>query len=72
MHHQVIQLDSDARRVGFAFSPLLTACQQHEDIVGRASRLNRRVSIKSTMLRTLQRYLIQSYVKWVDARMIRG
>lgn len=35
-----------------AMSPMMTACQQDEDTVGRASRLSRPVSVRLTMRRT--------------------
>lgn len=70
LHHMVLDLEFSAHRCGFAASPLLTACQQDEDVVGRCSRLSRRVSARLTMRRTLERYLIQCHVAWVSARMI--
>eukprot|EP00438_Fugacium_kawagutii_P014649 Skav218866 [mRNA] locus=scaffold2417:242354:249989:+ [translate_table: standard] len=55
LHHVALDLDLVAERVGYAMSPLVTACQQDEDCIGRCSRLSRRVSARATMERTLQR-----------------
>ena len=70
MHHAFLKMALDANSVGYSENPLLTACQQDEDTIGRASRLSRRVSIRMTMTRTLQRYLVLAHTVWVKAGMI--
>ena len=69
-HHILLKVHSDALQHSKAWNPLLTACQQDEDVIGKASRLSRRVSARATMLRTLQRYLIQCHGIWVDAGLL--
>lgn len=66
-HHLVVELEMSAKRCGFAQSPMATACQQDEDLVGRCSRLRCRVSARLTMLRTMERYLIQCHTAWAAA-----
>lgn len=70
LHHLSIRLRSDACEFGMSMSPLLTACQQDEDVIGRISRLSRRVSARRTMERTLLRYLIHSHDAWLKAGML--
>ena len=66
LHHISLRLRHDALRVSLSMSPMMVACQQDEDTVGRVSRISRRVSPRLTMLRTLQRYLMQAYSHWVS------
>ena len=72
LHHAWIQIWQDCSNHGFAFNPLWTACQQDEDAIGRVSRISRRVSIRATMIRTMERYLVLAHTAWNDAGMIRA
>lgn len=67
MHHMTIQLQESANSFGFAENPMACSCQLDEDVIGRVSRLSRRVSIRLTMLRTIGRYLIGCYSAWKAA-----
>ena len=58
MDHVIIRLHLDVQQHGFSANPMGTACQQDEDLVGRVSRVSRRVSIRAVVLRTFQRYLV--------------
>lgn len=52
-----------ARRV---LSPYAHMNDRNEDFLGHVSRISRRVSGRTTSLRTLQRYLIRYMVEWKD------
>ena len=58
MDHHVLKLHWDGIQQGLGVNPLLTAVQMDEDIVGRVSRVARRVSIRRQISRTFDRYLI--------------
>ena len=55
--HFMVKIYHDGLKCGVSENPLQTACQLDEDIVGRVSRTSRRVSIRTTVLRTFERYL---------------
>lgn len=57
-HHLVWDLKVQSEVSSFALSPLVVSAQPDEDLVGRPSRISRRVSCRQTTLRTLQRSLI--------------
>lgn len=44
LHHTFLRILDEGSEFGFSLSPMLTACQQDEDTIGKASRLSRRVS----------------------------
>ena len=56
--------------LGLAFNPLVFACQQDEDTVGKVSRLSRRVNIRKVMDRTLRRYRVQAKTAFKDAGLL--
>ena len=41
-----------------------------EDVVGKTSRLSRRVNIRKTSLRALQRYLVAAYTAFAKAKLL--
>ena len=71
MHHMMIRLHSEGLEIGFSQNPMSCSCQLDEDVIGRVSRLSRRVSIRSVMCRTLERYLIGCCSVWKDCGLIR-
>lgn len=70
LHHTWIKILQDITSAGYAINPLVTACQQDEDAIGRTSRISRRVSIRLTMTRTLERVLVLAHSCWVEAGML--
>ena len=71
MHHMILKVRDEALQFGFAQNPMGCSCQMDEDVVGRISRLSRRVSIRTVMVRTMNRYLIGCHSAWVDSGLIR-
>eukprot|EP00438_Fugacium_kawagutii_P021865 Skav233034 [mRNA] locus=scaffold909:966569:967744:- [translate_table: standard] len=69
-HELMIQIVQDRRATGHSFNPLCFGCQLDEDTVGRTSRISRRVSIRLTMTRTLQRYLVAAHSAFTNAKLI--
>jgi hypothetical protein len=49
----------------FALNPLVEGCQCDEDMVGKVSRLNRRVHVSTQVERTLEKYLANCYRAWL-------
>lgn len=72
MHHMLLQLKEQTQQHGFSQNPVSTACQMDEDVIGKVSRLSRRVSIRTTMQRTMDRYVIAAYDAWRTAGLIDG
>ena len=70
VHHVWHGLHSDAMSCGFSMNPLTASCQQDEDVIGRVSRVSRRVNIRVTMQRTLERHLMACYKVWKDANLL--
>ena len=60
-HHLMLEIKHCGQSSHLAINPLLHSCQIDEDLVGRASRLSRRVSIKKVASRTMDRYLTAAY-----------
>ena len=67
LHHIFFDMRDEARRCSHVFSPLVLSCQVEEDYIGRPSRVSRRVSIRTVMLRVLQRSLEASYGYYVES-----
>ena len=57
-HHLVYGLELMLEKSDLVLSPAAYACSTDEDFVGKLSRWSRRVNIRQTELRTLQRYLV--------------
>lgn len=70
-HHIGLQLLHDSSACGFACNPISVATQVDEDLIGRTARVSRRVSIRTVMDRTLQRYLISCKASWIKAGLLR-
>ena len=66
-HHLILQVLWQAKACDQSVNPLLYACQMDEDMIGKASRLSRRVNIRLTASRSLDRYLTAAYSAMVDA-----
>ena len=60
-HHIVDDMCTMLKRAGCCMNPLATATPQNEDVVGRTSRLSRRVASKKTELRCLKGYLAAAH-----------
>lgn len=71
MHHMMVRLRDDATSLGYSQNCLATSCQLDEDLIGKVSRLSRRVSIRATAERTLGRYLVAAHSAWRDAGLIK-
>ena len=71
LHHFWLEARDNAQREGYSLNPLATACQQDEDMVGKASRLSRRVNARTAINRTFLRYLAACHTAWTEADLIR-
>ena len=58
MDHFAVKLYWDGLRLGISENPLQAACQMDEDAVGHLSRTSRRVSIRCTVSRSFDRYVV--------------
>ena len=67
LQHAAVDLLTGAKTGHDTLNPLSVSCQMSEDLVGRPSRLSRRVSARTTVKRVLQRYLQSCYTEWVKA-----
>ena len=70
-HHLVLEVKCNGEQVGLSANPLMTSCQMDEDLVGRTSRLSRRVSIRQVAQRSLDRFLIGAYAAYVKAGLLK-
>ena len=71
VHHCWKTMDEDSLAHGFAMNPLTASCQMDEDVIGRVSRVSRRVNIRLTAQRTLQRHLMACWDVWHSAKVLR-
>ena len=60
-HHLILTVKQSGERNQSAINPAMYACQIDEDLIGKASRLSRRVNIRKVASRTLERYLAAAY-----------
>ena len=70
-HEMALELKEQGATVGIALNPLVAACQQDEDIIGKVARVSRRVNIRRVTQRTLQRYLVQAKEAFEKANLLR-
>ena len=70
-HEIMLELRWNGQQAQMAFNPIGHACQMDEDVVGRASRISRRVNIRRVMSRTLDRYLIDAKTAFEKAGVLR-
>ena len=70
LHHFAIDLLRSAAKGHPGLNPLLWSTQMSEDLVGRPSRLSRRVGSRLVILRTLERYLKSAYSEWIKAGLL--
>lgn len=68
--HIIDDLSEQSKRATYCINPCLYSCQSDEDFVGRPSRISRRVSIMTTIERTLLRCLECSYSHYVQAGLL--
>ena len=69
-HHLMLDLKTQGETCGLGVNPTLYSCQLDEDVVGRASRLSRRVNIRVVAQRTLDRYLTSVCTAMRDAGLL--
>lgn len=67
----IIGVQQHGYEFNMALNPVMFCCQIDEDVVGRASRLSRRVNIRLVMQRTLDRYLIACYTAFAKSNFLR-
>ena len=70
LDHMMVRAHVQGQSVGYTCNLLSTACQQDEDLIGRVSRVSRRVSIRSVIHRTFQRYLAGTFAVWREAGLV--
>ena len=70
MHHMILRIREDGNEFGFSQNAMATSCQMDEDVIGRVSRISRRVSIRMVMERTMGRYLVGCHTAWKSAGLI--
>ncbi|CAE7721437.1 unnamed protein product [Symbiodinium microadriaticum] len=70
LQHFAIELLACARGGRAAMNPLTYSTQMSEDLVGRPSRLSRRVATRLVVGRTLERYLSSAYSEFVRAGLL--
>ena len=70
LHKVFLFMLLQARSHGFAINPAVFSVQPDEDLIGRASRLSRRVHPSQQVKRVLERYLQSAYSEWVRAGFI--
>ena len=70
LDHLVLRMQQQGELHGFSCNPIATACQMDEDLVGKVSRISRRVNIRTVVKRCFQRYLVLCHAAWKDARII--
>lgn len=69
LHHFCMTLWKAHQRNTWAVNPLGFSCQQSEDFIGRPSRLARRVTPQTPVLRRImERYLLRAYREFVRSR----
>ena len=71
LDHIVHAMASQCSSHGACWNCMIVGNQQEEDFIGRPSRISRRVSIRTVVTRTLQRYLIAARTAWVKCGMMR-
>ena len=67
VQHMALELLEQGSQGLMAMNPLIFSNQMNEDVIGKASRLSRRVSARTVIQRVLERYLQACYEKWVAA-----
>ena len=67
LHHFAVELLQSASAGREGLNPLSYSTQMSEDMVGRPSRLSRRVAPRTVVRRTLERYLLSCYARWVES-----
>ena len=70
LHKVFLLMLFQARSKGFVINPAVYSVQPDEDLIGRASRLSRRVHPSQQVRRVLERYLQGAYSEWVRAGFI--
>ena len=69
-HHIMLDLKMQGAELKIALNPLCFGCQMDEDVVGKASRLSRRVNIRRVASRALDRYLVAAYAAYTKAKLL--
>ena len=71
VQHCWLLLETDASNTGCSLNPLTAACQLDEDLIGRVSRVSRRVNPRVMAKRTLQRHLMSCWNIWSQFGVLR-
>ena len=69
--HTWLDLQDQFTIYNYGLNPLCSSCQMDEDVIGRVSRVSRRVASRKVILRTLQRHLMASWDIWMGAQVLR-
>ena len=69
-HHIILTVRNTASSTGLCCSPMMYGCQMDEDVVGKASRLSRRVNIRKVSQRALDRYLVAAFTAYSKAKLL--
>ena len=69
-HHLILTVRNTASSTGLCCSPMMYGCQMDEDVVGKTSRLSRRVNIRKVSQRALDRYLVAAFTAYSKAKLL--
>eukprot|EP00438_Fugacium_kawagutii_P004942 Skav232722 [mRNA] locus=scaffold3777:19787:26844:- [translate_table: standard] len=67
LHKVFLLMLLQCRAHGFAINPAVYSVQPDEDLIGRASRISRKVHPAQQVRRVLERYLLSAHSEWVRA-----
>lgn len=70
LHHILWDMLEECEKGPYCLNPLHASTQADEDFIGRPSRISRKVSPRTTALRTIQRSLLTAYAQYRDAGLI--
>lgn len=66
LFHTFYSMYEQSRRISWVLNPIIEACPQDEDFVGKVSRTSRRVGTRKIVQSALRRYLIQCHQVWFE------
>ena len=69
-HHIILDVKHLGENVKIACNPAMFSCQMCEDVVGRSSRISRRVSIRKVAFRSLDRFRSAAFAAFVKAKLL--
>eukprot|EP00438_Fugacium_kawagutii_P023296 Skav226233 [mRNA] locus=scaffold1218:404091:405755:+ [translate_table: standard] len=71
LDHVFRAIQSECGYLQKSMNPLTASCQLDEDVIGRVSRVSRRVNVRSMVERTLQRHLVSCDAVWRSAGLLK-